>query len=573
MAQQIQFGEVTLDAGTSPVNIDIKEIGVNEYNFFGAATLSQNKEITADLAAPVRFFPGSDTPSFLWDGVRIIINWFAVIDLGGFEFNVLGRVLSQREAQSRLRITATYVQSEGGFKVQVELIDEDRTYYSVTYTEAAALVGTGSLKPGSVYIISETGMPNNDGEIQLVAVTSNKFSIKGSHSFSKPSAGAIRFIGGAVGSSINTINVDGNNILTGVIGWNTDIETTVADAVSNIVANSGVSGFSAVQVGNNNILLSSVDSGNAHNAEAVGATVTAGVGSLAIDFTIDMQQGLDLYDLWTDIDYDFPNDIIYSVSDKAGNKFVPAVFPSSNYKSAPWGVANITGNKMIGIASSIGMLGISGSIRDNIFQNTAGGVATFSGEMSNNQFIGVNLAIYDCGGDVKGGIYKNTTLSFRGPGIGDDVNNNYVANIPELKIESAGISVEDCEIKGKATWAPIEITTSLSEKVINTIESNLQVSKAITANAISLLDDVGAGVIETSNTGTLNTINNTLSVPDTIIIKPAAATTLTLDPGSATNILVSSASPVILVGNNEDFCILIRNVTNTAWLMQSYSNF
>lgn len=582
MAKNIPQNVQTLDAGTSPVNLGLVDVFNDEYTFITSGTilLVGNKEITATIAADIPEFPGSSVPGPMWDGLRIIINYYGRINLGGFVFTVLGRVLTQREALSNVKITATYIDSEGGWITQVEPIEQDSSYVAVTYTEAATLVGTNGLIPGTTYIISETGMPNSDGEIQLVAVSSNKFDIIGKHTFSKPSIGAIYFADGGVGSSIDTITVDGNNLLTGVVAWNADLATTVADAVLNIVANSGVSGFTAEQItGTGAIIIYSVAPGAAHNSEAVAGTVTAGPSVLVISGSFNMEQGLDVGMLWTDIEYDFNSDTISSVSDWVGNKFSSASLPSSDFKKAPWGVADFRENKMLDMPiGGVIILGITGSVSGNTFKNVGVMIGNATGVISNNTIIGDPsnyILIIESDADVKNNIVLNGTIKQQSGNITDAFSGNSITNAKVIIENTPGVSVENCNISGKSTWGNIQFLNSATDITISPLQSNLSGQATIAANAIDLVSDelTGAGVIEIQNTDTLDTINNSIDICDVFILKPAAGTTLTLDPGTATNISTGTAVPIVLVGAVEDFCILRRGSAGTNWLVQSFVNY
>lgn len=577
MAKQIVTANIVLDGTTDPINLEMKDALQQEYNFLGTATLINNVSVTADLAADAALVPGSQTPSYVWDGLQLVINWYARINLSTFSFNVLGRQLSQIEANQDLKITCTYIDSEGGWKVRVELVNEDRTNFRVTYTEAAALVGANGLKIGSTYIISETGMPNNDGEIQLVAVSSNQFDIVGKHTFKKRAIGAIYYADGGVGSSIDTITVDGNNILTGVIPWNADLQTTIADAVANIVANSGVSGFTAVSYpGLNVIFIYTTTEGATHNSEAVGGTVTAGPSVLIVAGSFNMEQGLELYDLWTNIEYDFNSDTIYSVCDKVGNRWVSTT-ASSDYKTAPWGVPDVSENKFLQMpAGGCIILGISGKLRNNLFQNVAIAIGKLSGVIENNTVYGNGGYFHFAldGGNFYENQVINASVKVKNTAGGDDVSGLVIENVI-FSIQNPGVDLSEIVISGKSTWNEVEFVSNASGLFINTIQSNRQETVAIAANAIDLTgapEYSGAGIFEISNTGTIDTISNSGSVPDTIILKPAAGTTLTLDPGTATNISIGAIT-IVLVGNNEDFCVLRRGAAGTNWLVQSFSNF
>jgi hypothetical protein len=579
MASQKINNNIVVDSTATPVNLDITGVNEIEYNFSGTTTLVNNIVALAQLAADAPYVPGSQTPSYMWDGMEIVVNWYARVNLDGFSYTILGRSLTQREANSDLVITAKYLDSQGGWNVQVQLIEEDRSYISLNYTEAAILVGVNGLIPGTTYIISETGMPNSDGEIQLVAVSEDKFDIIGKHTFSKPSIGAIYFADGGVGSSIDTITVDGNNILTGVIAWNTDLTTTVADAVLNIVANSGVSGFTAEQIiGTGAIIIYSVAPGASHNSESVAGTVTAGPSVLIISGSFNMEQGLDIGMLWTNIEYDFNSDTISSVSDWVGNKFTSASLPSSDFKKAPWGVTVFRENKMLNMpVGGVIIIGITGSVSGNTFNNVGVVIGNATGVVSNNTVIGAPtnyMSLIEAAADVKNNVIINGNLKVLTSGILDTISNNSITNA-KVSAETPGVSITNCNIAGKSTWGSIEFLNSATELTISPLQSNLSGQTTIAANAIDLISDTltGAGIIEIQNTDTLDTINNSTDMCDVFVLKPAAGTTLTLDPGTATNISTGTAVPIVLVGASEDFCVLRRGSAGTNWLVQSFNNF
>lgn len=581
MATQYPIKKYTLAAGTD-IEIDLKDTLTREYFIFGSPTLSGNRAIDAVLSADNPLLPGSSTPGFMWNGLKIIIHWRARPTLGSYNITLFGvRELTNREVGRDLRIEAIYHSDDGGWIVNVELISEDRTYFNVTYTEAAALVAASGLKPGSVYIISDTGMPNNTGEIQLEALTSNAFSKTGKYSFAKPSSGVVIYSGGGAGSSVDSVSVGAVTVTTGSEAWDTDLETTIGNVVTNIVANSGVSGFTAVSfmAGNTAVLVvSSVAESNADNTTSVSCVVTAGGSPLVVDGTLQMMGGLDLYDLWLNIDYDFSSDTIYQLSDKAGNVCKPKTLNSGEFKKIPWGLGDFKYNAFINCGTEVYIITSSATITNNKFSGTSRVALIDTGGDFSRNIIDCNndkeiLSVQQTG-DVANNNFLQSGFVVTYSGGGDDVLNNRLKNVT-LQILAGGIGFSDSILEGKSTWDELSLSASLSDTIIGVLGSTKVSQAAIAANAIDLSDNenVGSGIIEITNTGTLNTISNASSLSDIIVLRPAAGQTLTIDSATATNISIASAIPVALVGSNGDYALLRRDSAGTSYLVESFNNY
>jgi hypothetical protein len=290
-----------------------------------------------------------------------------------------------------------------------------------------------------------------------------------------------------------------------------------------------------------------------------------------------MEHGLEIYDIWTNIEYDFNSDTIYSICEKVGNRWV-SVTASQDYKTAPWGVADVSENKFLQMPSGgCIIIGISGRIRNNIFQNIAVVIGNLSGVVENNLINGSGGYFYSAlnGGNVAENTFHNSIVKIQNTAGGDDITGN-ITNGIIFSVQTPGVDVTDCSIIGNPLWGDIEFVSNASALSIDVIQSSRENSIAVAANTLTLdgaPEYAGTGIFEVSNTATLDTISNSSNVPDTIVIKPAAGTILTIDPGTSTNISIASAIPVLLDGNNEDFCTLRRGAAGTNWLVEQFVNY
>lgn len=210
---------------------------------------------------------------------------------------------------------------------------------SITYTELALLVSTEQLVPGVRYWISDRG-------IIVTATSKSSLSIEADHTRSLKAYAQIKLLTGTEGS-INEVIIDGVNLLSASVAFNTDLPSTATDLVDSINANAASHGYSAIDVGSFVFINDIADRGSSVN----GLTVSVASTSITTA-TLPMARGVDSGVNWFKIHYDFENDYIAEMRDNKGNivrcnQQVEALIGVHPIEVFPWGYDNVYNNQVV----------------------------------------------------------------------------------------------------------------------------------------------------------------------------------------------------------------------------------
>jgi len=240
---------------------------------------------------------------------------------------------------------------------------------SLTYAEAEVLVNTSALQPGKNYYLT-------DINVQLKASSTSTFFPAGRYMYSlgKKAWGGIKIISGAAGS-INTITVNGTNILpspvaystqttgwsyntdfyyggTHTFSWDTSLNHTASLVAAAITAGSAV--YKAYSI-NSYIIIEALADGTSANGAAISGTST----TLVLGSAIAMANGAAALEtpLIYECYYDFPLNKIYRLYDPVYNNDVvqDLTFQTAQGGSSifnfPWNCSNVYNNRMENIVT------------------------------------------------------------------------------------------------------------------------------------------------------------------------------------------------------------------------------
>lgn len=278
-----------------------------------------------------------------WGGASLgdIVQYFAV-DQDGNAVNQWA-VVNPQEGYMLNNLTdgdiwryngSTWVQQASGAPASVTLAEDH------TYAEMQALVATSALNKGQKYWVT-------DRDYLLEAVEVNQLSLDGDHTREIRAFGWVEFTVGTTGTSVDDVSVDGTPLLTGSIGFDTDLVTTAGLVADDINSGTAMHGYTARQGGSKIVLLAPVGMGSTANGLAVTAATTGITYA-----TQDMGNGQDKGVNWFRIRYDFANDKLRRMEDILGNSVnitidgIPQFGGFDPFEEFPWGYANVVNNKL-----------------------------------------------------------------------------------------------------------------------------------------------------------------------------------------------------------------------------------
>lgn len=278
-------------------------------------------------------------------------------------------------------------------------------YEEVTYAQAATLKSGGNIEPGVFYKIT-------DKNIWLEGLSTTEFTTTGIHTRGFSAIGKVTLTGGASGS-IDGITVNGVQIMSGSVAFNTDLATTAADVAANINLHTSSPDYDAIGAGDSIVILGKTldDSQNGFVVAATTTTITTS--------KVDMGLGIDPNVMFFDVDYDFDNDRITRMRDDKNNEVVcssayQAAFGSSTIDKFPWQYPLVIDNKSENcVFTAYGM--------DNNKQVIGNTVSALFGTVEINGHRG------DFNKNVIEGLGFGSTLVFNG--TGNVYSNNYVSAV------------------------------------------------------------------------------------------------------------------------------------------------
>lgn len=172
-------------------------------------------------------------------------------------------------------------------------------YEELTFADAQALVTNSTVVEGKKYYIT-------DKAVTLTGVQGDKFSISGTHSRGFASQGKVTLTGGGAGS-VDSIEVNGVELLSGAVAFNVTLAATATDVANNI--NAFTTGYTAIAAGEQ-IIIIGITTDSTENGFTVVSTATTITTS-----DTNMANGADASGYEFDVKFDFANGAIVEMSD------------------------------------------------------------------------------------------------------------------------------------------------------------------------------------------------------------------------------------------------------------------
>lgn len=149
---------------------------------------------------------------------------------------------------------------------------------TITVSALQALITANTVVPNTVYTITN---PQQGGTIQVIGTTSNTVSSNATwlRPTNLPSFGWIRLTAGSSGS-VNTITVNGVNIMTAGVNYTTSLSNTATLVVANINANTGVSGWKAINILDTIVLIANTATTTLNSLTVSGTATSITLGNI-----------------------------------------------------------------------------------------------------------------------------------------------------------------------------------------------------------------------------------------------------------------------------------------------------
>jgi hypothetical protein len=215
------------------------------------------------------------------------------------------------------------------------------TFVPTTKSALSTLITNNNLELYKIYAIADS---TAGGIIYIRPITKN--SLEPSAVWAKQtnlkSFGHIQ-INGTTGS-VDTLTVNGVNIMTAPVSYTTSITQTAINVCTNINANSGVSGYRAIDITNGSIVIEANTASTSTNGYVVSGSAT----SLTFSNSLPLANGQTPTTLLLDINYNLSEDRITRCQDGLGN--IVSVYDTTNpnvnqaYLNFPWGDSKYKGN-------------------------------------------------------------------------------------------------------------------------------------------------------------------------------------------------------------------------------------
>ena len=217
---------------------------------------------------------------------------------------------------------------------------------------------------------------------------------------------------------------------------------------------------------------------------------------------------------------------------------------------------SITGGSTVNILAGNGTHSILNLLQNSQLTNSG------TGTMTRISLIDSNLTISVNSGNLTDVNVSSSTMELTDNS--GDINDFSITDAAIVNIDGNTTNLSNWQIEGRQTDigpGPYVLDT-ITE--IGPFRSNVEVSKAIAANVITMVDtDNFVGIIEVSNTGTVNSLVAPGSWPDGGIIrlKPANGTTLTVG-----HTIASGAGLNDLIGEGASIMVKSHSATTSEFL-------
>ncbi len=286
----------------------------------------------------------------------------------------------------------------------------------VTYAAAAALKSGGTIVPGVLYHITDAtqATTGTSHDVWVMGLEANQFSIDGSHTRGFMAQGSVDLTGGGAGS-VDGITVDGVQVMSGAVAFNTDLETTAADVAANINAFTSAPNYDAVAAGSKVVVLGSVSDSSENGFVIVSTTTTI------TSTDVNMAGGVNSGEIEFSCVFDFDNNFITEVSDDKNNTVICSTpyqlaFGSSVIDVFPWTHPVCDGNLVSNCSFTAYGSNQAAQVLNNEISAIFGTVKidNHQGSFNGNRITGTGggqTITFRAAGNVSGNVFDSATTS------------------------------------------------------------------------------------------------------------------------------------------------------------------
>jgi len=359
---------------------------------------------------------------------------------------------------------------------------------AATYVEIAEMAATAALVPGQRYLVT-------DRDIILTATSASAFSIEGDYTQALPAHGHLQLTSGIAGS-INTVSVNGVQLLATPIGFNTNLIETAALVSDAINDGTPVHGFGAVNIGAFVYLTDADGRGAALN----GAAITVAATGIGVS-TGALAMGANKGEHWFKVKYRFADDWIAEMADNKGN--VVSCQPElidlvgiNPYQAFPWAYDAVTGNK----------------VTDSVF------------------------IAYPNGGTITNNAISGRTFMVCSITETDSIADNKIGNQSFVKVVATG----NCSLQGNAiSLSGFDLHLAGGEMAANRIVASNLVGQNVACNNLVMNHFIGVNLFLSSATINSMAHNN---LTDGEYLLSGAAVTMNNNNLTTTDVMATGAS-------------------------------
>jgi hypothetical protein len=200
----------------------------------------------------------------------------------------------------------------------------------ITKTNLTNLINTNSLDLNKVYGITDS---TAQGTIYVRPIAKNNLDVNATWiKNTNLKAFGIIAINGTSGS-VNTLTVNGSNIMTASVPYATSLTQTGINLATNINANSGVSGYRAVPITNGHIVIEATTASTTQNGYVISGTAT----TLTFSSAKPLKKGQNPTPIRLNVIYDLSTDLISYCQDDFNNIISYKGINNNHFNNFPWG--------------------------------------------------------------------------------------------------------------------------------------------------------------------------------------------------------------------------------------------
>ena len=351
---------------------------------------------------------------------------------------------------------------------------------SVTKAQLLTLITNSSLLINNLYSITDSFHGGN-----IVVSTLSNNTIDNNAIWVRPTTlcafGIIGLTSGASGS-VNTLTVNGVNIMTAAVNYATSLTNTATLVANNINANSATSGYRAVSIANGYIVIASTTAGTTKNGYVISGTAT----TITLGNSNPLANGVNSTSQILNVIYDYSTDRINQCSDSYENILIcEKGYAGDPFQEFPWSDTRFYNNRINSI-----------NFKNNFFYDPG---SKFMGNicLTNSSF---NTNFISQGSGATFGVFYNTLMT--DSAITNNVFNytttGYIGQIYRNTLSNSARISSNCITGSTNTFV------SIVNNVLSGANSSIGSNIAVVSNVPFIIQNnllLGAGSSILGNTG------------------------------------------------------------------------